>query len=222
MRYQVGEGSSVLVEVDEDTYGVEAVSRTSEGVLEAGQRLESALASVRDAAQAALDAMSKLSPETVEVEFGIKLAGEAGALIAKTSAEGHFTVKAVVVSGPVTRRNEARVRSSAAGTAGAARLAGAHQPGRARAGWHARGGWRPVRGRGVGRWPVGADVRPRDRSGAADGDGAVQLRGRGADPGDGGAAGVAGRSSKVTWRCWSWTATRRRRRGRRRCGLPAR
>ena len=55
MRYQVGDGSSVLVEVDEDTYGVEAVSRTSEGVLEAGQRLESALGSVRDAAQAALD-----------------------------------------------------------------------------------------------------------------------------------------------------------------------
>jgi Trypsin-co-occurring domain 1 len=27
------------------------------------------------------------------VEFGIKLAGEAGALIAKTSAEGHFTVR---------------------------------------------------------------------------------------------------------------------------------
>lgn len=93
MRYQVGEGSSVLVEVDEDTYGVEAVSRTSEGVLEAGQRLEAALGSVRDAAQAALEAMSKLSPETVEVEFGIKLAGEAGALIAKASAEGHFTVR---------------------------------------------------------------------------------------------------------------------------------
>ena len=93
MRYQVGDGSSVLVEVDEDTYGVEEVSRTSEGVLKAGQTLESALGSVRDAAKAALDALTKLSPETLEVEFGIKLAGEAGALIAKTSAEGHFTVR---------------------------------------------------------------------------------------------------------------------------------
>lgn len=92
VRYQVGDGS-VLVEVDEDTYGVEEVSRTSKDVLEAGQRLESALGSVRDAAQATLDALSKLSPEMVEVEFGIKLAGEAGALIAKTSAEGHFTVR---------------------------------------------------------------------------------------------------------------------------------
>jgi hypothetical protein len=93
VRYQVGDGSSVLVEVDEDTYGVENVARTSEGVLEAGQRLESALGGVREAAQATLDTLTKLSPETVEVEFGIKLAGEAGALIAKTSAEGHFTVR---------------------------------------------------------------------------------------------------------------------------------
>jgi Trypsin-co-occurring domain 1 len=93
VRYQVGSSSSVLVEVDEDTYGVEAVSRASDGVMEAGQRLESALASVRDAAQATLDTLTKLSPETVEVEFGIKLAGEAGALIAKASSEGHFTVR---------------------------------------------------------------------------------------------------------------------------------
>src|ERR1700722_7173597 len=93
MRYQVGDGSSVLVEVDEDTYGVEEVARISEGVLKAGQTLEAALGSVRDAAKAALDALAKLSPETLEVEFGIKLAGEALALIAKTSAEGHFTVR---------------------------------------------------------------------------------------------------------------------------------
>jgi len=93
MRYQVGDDSSVLVEVDEDTYGVENVARTPKGVLEAGQRLESALASVREAARATLDALAKLSPETVEVEFGVKLAREAGALIAKTSAEGHFTVR---------------------------------------------------------------------------------------------------------------------------------
>ena len=92
VRYEVGDGSSVLVEVDEDTYGVEEVSRTSDGIVEAGQRLESALGSVVEAAQATLDALKKLSPDTVQVEFGIKLAGEAGAMIAKASAEGHFTV----------------------------------------------------------------------------------------------------------------------------------
>lgn len=93
MLYQVGDNSSVLVEVEEDTYGVESVSRLSDGVLQVGQRLEVALGSVRDAAQATLNTLKTLSPDTLEVEFGIKLAGEAGAMIAKTSAEGHFTVR---------------------------------------------------------------------------------------------------------------------------------
>ena len=93
VRYQVGDDSSVLVEVDEDAYGVERVSRTSDGVVEAGQRLESALAGVRKAAQATLDTLTELAPETLELEFGIKLTGEAGALIAKTSGEDHFTVR---------------------------------------------------------------------------------------------------------------------------------
>ena len=51
-------------------------------MVEAGQRLGSALPSVRDAAQATLDMLTKLSPE---VEFGLKLAGKR-ALIQKTSA----------------------------------------------------------------------------------------------------------------------------------------
>ncbi|MBV9162665.1 MAG: hypothetical protein JO281_14200 [Pseudonocardiales bacterium] len=34
-----------------------------------------------------------LSPGRIELEFGVKLAGAAGAIIAKTAAEGHFTVK---------------------------------------------------------------------------------------------------------------------------------
>jgi Trypsin-co-occurring domain 1 len=93
MRYKVGDNSSVLVEVEEDTYGVEPVSRLSDGVLEVGQQLEVALKSVRDAAQATLSTLKKLSPDALELEFGIKLAGEAGAMIAKTSAEGHFTVR---------------------------------------------------------------------------------------------------------------------------------
>lgn len=105
----------MLVEVDEDTYGVEAVARNSDGVVDAGQRLESALASVRKAAQATLDALTKLSPETVEVEFGIKLAGEAGALIAKTSAEGHFTVRLSWSPGGGSEESESNGESDKAG-----------------------------------------------------------------------------------------------------------
>ena len=86
VRYQVGGISSVLVEMDEGGYGVAAMSG-------AGQPLVSMSASVRHAAQSALDAMKKRSPEMAAVEFGIKLAGDAGMLIAKTNGEGHVKVR---------------------------------------------------------------------------------------------------------------------------------
>lgn len=34
-----------------------------------------------------------LRPDSVEIEFGVKLTAEAGALIAKSSVEGHLVVK---------------------------------------------------------------------------------------------------------------------------------
>ncbi len=93
VRFQVGDDSSVLIEVDEDAFGVERVSRGPDGVVEAGRRLTEALGSVRDAAQASIDVLHTLSPDGLELQFGVKLAGEAGAIIAKTAAEGHFSVK---------------------------------------------------------------------------------------------------------------------------------
>ena len=40
-----------------------------------------------------MEVLQTLSPDRIELEFGVKLAGAAGAIIAKTAAEGHFTVK---------------------------------------------------------------------------------------------------------------------------------
>jgi hypothetical protein len=37
--------------------------------------------------------MRKLTPDSVEVEFGVKLAGQAGWVFAKAATEGHLTVK---------------------------------------------------------------------------------------------------------------------------------
>ena len=62
-----------------------------------GGRLESVLGGVRDAAQATLDALKGLSPETVQVEFGIKLAGEAGASDREGERRGPLHGNAVVV-----------------------------------------------------------------------------------------------------------------------------
>jgi hypothetical protein len=92
VRFEVGSGS-VLVETDEDSFGIQRVSRGPDGVIEAGRQLKDALASIENAANVTLDVLRKMSPDSIEVEFGIKLAGEAGALIAKASTEGHFTVR---------------------------------------------------------------------------------------------------------------------------------
>lgn len=92
LRYEVGSGT-VLVEVDEGSFGVERPARNELGILDAGRRLEDALTAVRPAAKAAADVMRELAPEHLEVQFGVKLAGEAGAIIARNCAEGHFIVK---------------------------------------------------------------------------------------------------------------------------------
>ncbi|MGH3865784.1 MAG: CU044_2847 family protein [Pseudonocardiaceae bacterium] len=93
VRFELAEGAAVLVEVDEDNLGIERVSRGRDGVVEAGHRLTEALGSVRDAARESMEVLRTLSPGRMELEFGVKLAAEAGAIIAKTAAEGHFTVR---------------------------------------------------------------------------------------------------------------------------------
>ena len=92
VRYEVGSGT-VLVEVAANSYGVDHPARNEQGILDAGRRLEDALAAVRPAAAAAVEAMREIAPEEMEIEFGIKLAGNAGALIARNSADAHFILR---------------------------------------------------------------------------------------------------------------------------------
>jgi hypothetical protein len=88
VRYEVGSGT-VLVEVADNSYGVEHPARNEQGILDAGRRLEDALAAVRPAAAAVVDAMREIAPEHMEVEFGVKLA----AVIARNTADGHFILR---------------------------------------------------------------------------------------------------------------------------------
>ena len=92
VRYEVGSGT-ILVEVDDNSYGVDHPGRNEQGILDAGRRLEDALAAVRPAAAAAVEAMREIAPEEMEIEFGIKLAGNAGALIARNSADAHVILR---------------------------------------------------------------------------------------------------------------------------------
>ncbi len=95
VRWETDEGP-IVVEVDSKEPGFSSISRKpGETVHDVRERFEDALQNVRNAAQSALRMFRDdvLDPDDVEIEFGVKLNAAAGAVIAKTSAEGHLTVK---------------------------------------------------------------------------------------------------------------------------------
>jgi hypothetical protein len=87
------------METDEDVGSWAPASPFGERTIhDARVRFEDALAHVRKAAQVALRTFRENSndsakPDEVEIEFGVKFGTEAGAIIAKTSLEGQFTVR---------------------------------------------------------------------------------------------------------------------------------
>jgi len=102
--YRTGVGELLRFESDFGTVYVE--ERDDSGLERVGllsrakpakEKLEVALAQVRPAFQAAIAALGELAvpPEEFEIEVGLTLTAEAGALIARTAAEGHLVVRAV-------------------------------------------------------------------------------------------------------------------------------
>ncbi|MGW3236134.1 CU044_2847 family protein [Streptomyces olivaceus] len=94
VEFRTGDGVRVVVEGVEDEDGARLVSR-GDGPARAARTFEDSLDGVRAAAASALRVFrdGSLRPDAVELEFGVKLSAEAGAVIAKGSAEGHLVVK---------------------------------------------------------------------------------------------------------------------------------
>ncbi|MFF1272872.1 CU044_2847 family protein [Streptomyces marokkonensis] len=94
MQFTTESGSSVVVEGVEDESGARLVSRGG-GPAQAARTFEGSLDGVRAAAESALRVFrdGALKPDAVELEFGVKLTAEAGAVIARGAAEGHLVVK---------------------------------------------------------------------------------------------------------------------------------
>ncbi|MEV8093350.1 CU044_2847 family protein [Kitasatospora sp. NPDC085879] len=99
VEFLTADGAVVRVESTSQTpaaYGMQPVGRGGgDAVVRASETFEHALGGVRAAAEAALAVLrdGSLRPDTVEIEFGVKLSAEAGALIARTAADAHLTVK---------------------------------------------------------------------------------------------------------------------------------
>lgn len=94
LRFTTADGH-VVVEASETEPGVRPAGRGAGAVTDVGRRFEDALAEIRDAAANALDVFrdGRLDPDEVTITFGVRLNAEAGAVIAKTTVEGHLTVQ---------------------------------------------------------------------------------------------------------------------------------
>lgn len=93
----LADGSVLLVEVQGDAApGVDRVGRWTDGARQGAQSLEQALSRVRPALQSVVDTLTGLAvaPETVTVQFGIKVVAEAGVVVARAATEASFTVTA--------------------------------------------------------------------------------------------------------------------------------
>ena len=101
-------GGAVLVEVADDEPGIERAARVDDVVVKAKSTLEGAMEQVRAFANAMLGKVSDLAqqPEQIEVEFGIRLNAQAGAVIARTQAEGHLQIKLTWTQPSSVRRSE--------------------------------------------------------------------------------------------------------------------
>lgn len=96
IEFELSEGGFVLIEVEGDApeEGVVKAARAGEITTRALLTFEDSLDKVRPAVEALIEKMWTLtsSPHAIDVEFGIKLGFEAGAVISKASGEANFKV----------------------------------------------------------------------------------------------------------------------------------
>jgi len=86
------EHGDVLVEVDDDVFGLERAS-LEDDIKEAAADFEKSIDEVLDHAGRVFRSLDKLKPSSAEIEFGVKLTASAGAIFAKAGGEAVFNVK---------------------------------------------------------------------------------------------------------------------------------
>ncbi|MGW0287182.1 CU044_2847 family protein [Streptomyces sp. NPDC002386] len=85
-------GGSVLVEGGREPDGPVKVGRLADAVQDLPHTVQQALRPVAGLARAALEQLRQAGPDEVVIEFGVDLAAEAGAVIAKSETGCHLTV----------------------------------------------------------------------------------------------------------------------------------
>ncbi|MEV0537593.1 CU044_2847 family protein [Kitasatospora sp. NPDC050463] len=92
---RLADGSGIWVEVsDGDDSGFDRVGRASSLARATSETLQDAMRHLRPALDVIADGLRGMvhTPDTVRVDFGIKLSAEAGVVVAKAASEANFTV----------------------------------------------------------------------------------------------------------------------------------
>jgi hypothetical protein len=82
----------IQVEIEPTVEFEQRVSRGARGTIEVAENFSTGFAKVLPALQNVITQLQTVTPDQIEVECGIKMTGEAGAVIAKTGVEGNFRV----------------------------------------------------------------------------------------------------------------------------------
>src|SRR6516165_670783 len=97
VSFQLDQGGSVLVEVDEPPSGpvMRGIGKDRSALVEkADQTFEDATAAVTPAARSLMARLRSIDdpPDEVGIEFGVQLSAQTGAFIASVAAEANFKV----------------------------------------------------------------------------------------------------------------------------------
>jgi hypothetical protein len=105
VSYPLEGGGSVLLEVEDSAGAPVTRGLHADQVIETvGNSFEAAIEAIKPTAVAIAGKFRDFAgaPEDVEVEFGLKFTGQAGAIIASASTEAQFRVKMVWKGRPAT------------------------------------------------------------------------------------------------------------------------
>jgi hypothetical protein len=95
VEFKLEDGSSVLIETESVSSGaVTRGRRFTETFVTADKTFEQAFDRLRPATAAIIEKFRSMAqqPEEIEIEFGVSVNVEAGAIIAKTSGEANFRI----------------------------------------------------------------------------------------------------------------------------------
>ena len=82
----------ILVEVAEVQVGPLPAAAGNAGVKDSGRKFMEAMSGIRPIAEAVLAQIEGLAPSEAKVEFGVKLTGKAGVVLASAESEAHLKI----------------------------------------------------------------------------------------------------------------------------------